>query len=176
MSSIVSQLAPTVIARQTAASASLGAIKYATYVDSNGVDTGEPQVLMRVFNNTGGALLQGGVYAITFSGTEASWLQIIAVAASAFDQEVCVATEAAANQTATWVVISGFCNALVDGGTNDVTDGDWLKLVAATNADAFVQDHATTRSTDTMARACGTNTGTEALTKVLLIGGAHDVD
>lgn len=165
-----------ILPRTTGASDALGQKRLASYISSAGVETGEPQMLTRLYNNTGGATVDGGVYAVSYSGDESKWLNVIAVAAAAFNQEYAVSVGVVATGAVGWFVTAGFCDALVDGDTTDVADGDWLKLVAGTNADAFIQDHATTRSTDSVARACGANTTTEAKVKVLMLGGDFDND
>jgi hypothetical protein len=166
-----------ILPRTTGASDALGQKKLGSYISSAGVETGEPQTLTRIYNNSGGATVDGGVYAIAYSGDESKWLQVIDVAAAGFDQEYAVSIGVIEADAVGWFCTAGFCNALVDGDSANVADGDYLKMTAATNADAFiVEGTPTTFTTDTIAVACGANTSTEALVKVLLLGGPHDND
>lgn len=166
-----------ILPRTTGASDALGQKKFGSYISSAGVETGEPQTLTRLYNDSGGATIDGGVYAVAYSGDESKWLRVIDVAAVAYDQEYAVSIGVIGDGEAGWFCTAGFCDALVDGDSVNVADGDYLRMVAATNADAFVAEAtATTFTTDTIAVACGANTGTEAKVKVLLLGGPHDND
>lgn len=66
------------------------------------------------------------------------------------------------------VQIKGFCEANVDGDTSDVTADDYLEVIAA--GTAFVLDHATARSTNSVARAIDGNTGAAAVSSIYLLG------
>jgi hypothetical protein len=91
------------------------------------------------------------------------------------NRQLVVASAAYADQTWGWYTFAGYCDALVDGDATDVTKDDYLKIVAGTNADAFIDD-TTSRTADSAAIACADNTATQALTKVFLLGDPCDVD
>jgi hypothetical protein len=161
-------------ARDTIGSNTPGKMSYSEYVSSAGVNTGEPQYRKRVFNNTGGALVTGAVYMVAY-GAAGKNPQIIACAAVTANCYVCVATEAAADQTWTDVVMEGVVDAMVEG-TTDVAAADFLKIVAATDADAFIKD-GTTKTTDSFAIALAAQAANSAvLTKVWLTGEIGDID
>ncbi len=66
------------------------------------------------------------------------------------------------------VQIKGFCEANVDGDSSDVTPDDYVEVIAA--GTAFVLDHATVRSTNSVARAVDGNTGAAAISTIYLLG------
>jgi hypothetical protein len=130
---------------------------------------------VRLYNNSGGATLAGGVYTVTFTGVVTTNPQVIDCAAVTVDVQVVVALEVIPDGDWGWFAVQGYCDALVDGDSADVAAGDFLKIVAGTNADAFIKDGAS-RTADSFAIACEANTSTEALKKVYLFGDFGDID
>ena len=121
------------------------------------------------------AAVKGGVYRIAYDGDEESNPKAVACTAQTIDQLYCVATAATLENAWGWFAVQGYVDALVDGGT-DVAKDDFLKNVAATDADALVKD-GTSLSADTIAIACEAETETPAtLNKVYLIGRYADTD
>ena len=159
--------------RTTLTDTNPGAGLFNEYIDSNGVQTHEPQYWIKVYNGTSGALTKGGVYMVVYDGDEETNPKLAAPATVAADAQVVVATAASADATWCWVVVSGYVDALVEG-TTDVAKDDFLK---ATNAQIYFVKDATTKSTDSAAIACAAQAANSAvLTKVYLIGDLVDID
>lgn len=157
-----------------------GHVRWVTYADSNGKPQGQTKIC-KLYNGRGSACLQGGVYRIVFDSTAATPMRVATITAQTVNQRYAVALNATADAAWDWFAIEGDVNALVDGDTTDVAVGDTLKVVAATNADAFIQDTSVSTttavpSTDTIAIAREANTGAEALKRVYLVGEVADVD
>jgi hypothetical protein len=162
--------------RNVAAGDSPGQIRLISYVNSSGVETGEACRIVRLFNDRGAACVLGGVYMVDFDATVAQNLKVATcVAETSVQRQVVVAMAATADQAWGWFAYAGYVDALVDGDTTDVAAGDYLKITAGTNADAFL-GNTTSRTVDSFAIAMAANTSTEALTKVFLLGDPADVD
>lgn len=165
------------LGRGTISTFPLGAIRQVSYTDTSGTETKEPQKQVFLINKTGGATIAGGVYMIAYDGDEETNPKCIACAAVTVDVNTVVATEVLDDAECGWFVYAGYCNAMVDGDATDVAKDDTLKIVAGTNADAFIQDTASAvRTADSAGIACEANTGTQALKKVFLFGDRHDID
>ena len=164
--------------RDTIANDYPGATRMNTYVSSLaanlGTETRQPQWLIKLFNDLGSAAVVGRPYVISFDGADLDQIpKAITPATIAADQYVVVAVEAVADQAWGWYCCAGWVDALVDGGTNDVTAGDYLKVA---NAGTSFVDDGTARTTDTCAKASTTNTGAAAMQKILLLGDRADID
>ena len=155
-------------ARSTLANDTPGALKTITYVDSNGVDTNDPQVLIRLYNDTGSATTDGQVFLVSFDGDEETNPNITTPATSSVYSTYVVSYGAVANATWGWFTIAGYCNALVEG-TTDVAKDDMLQ---GSNGNAyFIQDGGATRTTDSIAIATAAQATNSAVsTKVYLFG------
>jgi hypothetical protein len=164
-----------IIGRSTIANDTPGQVRLVSYTTSAGVETNEPQRQVRLFNDTGAACVKGGVYMVGFDATEEQNPKIEVCAAVTVNRQLVVAVEATADQTWGWFAYAAYVDALVDGDTTDISAGDYLKIVAGTNPDAFIDD-STSRTADSAAIAMEANTGTQALTKVFLFGDPCDVD
>lgn len=139
--------------------------------------SGLPRLDMRVYNGTGGTLTVNNWYEITFDGDEETNPKIVAIASGAASgvangvvKYVCVATEAAASATWTWVTFWGYCSPFVEGAT-DVAKDDYLKFLTSTSVVAPVKD-GTPRTVDSVAIACEAQTtaGNTTTAKVFLLG------
>lgn len=158
----------------TAAGVVPGAERIVKYVDSSGNVSGyQKQVLL--YNATGGACVAGAVYMVNYDGDEETNPSVIAEVAGTANREMVVATAATASTAWGWFVYAGYVDAMVEG-TTDVAKDDYLKIVEATDADAFIKD-GTTLTADSFAIACAAQAANSAvLTKVFLLGGEHDPD
>ncbi len=164
-----------VIGRSTVALDSPGQIRYGSYVNSSGVETNEAFRMVRLFNDTGGATIKNAVYMVGFDGDLTQNPKIETCAAVTVDRQLVVATEAYADQTWGWYVFAGVYDVMVEG-TTDVAVGDYLKLVAATDADALIKD-GTSRTADSVAIACAAQAANSAVaTKCFLFGDRCDID
>jgi hypothetical protein len=127
---------------------------------------------VRLYNPSGSALTQYGVYEVFAGGTAATAPnpRVQAVGSSVANRQrvFCVATAATAATSWDWFVVQGNCTALVDGGT-DVTAGDILKPVASQVY--LVQDHATVPTVSGMAISHQTFTDTPAAAKAIYLIG-----
>jgi hypothetical protein len=165
-----------IMPRSLLASDSPGAVKLVSFVSSAGVETGDVGKAVRLFNDRGSACVQGGVYMVGFDATVAQNPKVeTCVAETSVSRQVVVAMDATADQAWGWFFYAGYCNALVDGDATDVAAGDYLKITAGTNADAFI-GNTTSRTVDSFAIAMEANTSTEALKKVFMLGDPADVD
>jgi hypothetical protein len=163
--------------RSTLAEDTPGAIRYGEYVSSAGVNTHEPQVMVRLFNDTAAACVKSAIYMVDYDGDEEENPKVIAIAADAAGggRWVVVATEATADQAWGWFVIFGYVDALVEG-TGDVAKDDYLKTTAATSTTGFVVD-GTARTVDSFAMATEAQADAgEIAIKVYLLGQRADVD
>lgn len=170
---------PGIPGRSILAEDSPGFIRHATYVELKdptattfGRQTHEPQVLQRLYNATGGALVLGRPYAIVEEDDEETSPKLIdpATAGAGAEVRVGVAIDVAADTTWTYAVIQGYVDALCDGGTNDITEGDYLEVDNA--GTAFTSDGATrtANSAARFAEDAAYTSATEALKKVYLLG------
>lgn len=165
-----------VLPRSLLAGDSPGQIRLVSYINSSGVETGDVCRQVRLFNDRGSACVVGGVYMVDFDATVAQNLKVATcVAETSVQRQVVVASAATADQTWGWFTFAGYCDALVDGDTTDVAAGDYLKITAGTNADAFI-GNTTSRTVDSFAIAMAANTSTEALKLVFMLGDPADVD
>ena len=170
---------PTVVAhgvapRTTLANETPLASLFNTYITSAGVQTGEPQEWVRLFNDTGAAAVVGRPYIIIHDGDEEENPKAATPASTAAGANtyVVVAMEAVADQDWGWYCWRGYVDAMVDGDSTDVTKDDYL-LVA--NAATAFTDNTTTRTAQSAAIACEDNTGAAALKKIYLFGDPVDV-
>lgn len=143
---------------------------------TTGVVEGE-RTEIKLYNGSGDTV-KGGVYRVSFTGTEETQPQIVDIAAAVtVDEYYVVSLKIVPDATFAWFAIQGYVDALVDGDTTDVTAGDSLKMTAATSANALTIDQADNSVTaDTIAMACEGNTGAAALKKVYLLGDRKDAD
>lgn len=160
--------------RSTLADDTPGALRMCSYVTSAGVETKEPQLQVRLFNDTGSAMVVGQVYVTNFDGDEEKNPKVAVISAlSAGDERwVVVATATTADQAWGWFVIKGYVDALVEG-TTDVAVDDYLKTTAATSTTGLIKDQAvgSGRTTKTAAIACAAQTAnSNVATKIYLIG------
>lgn len=164
-----------IIPRSNTALDSPGQIRLRSYVDSNGVETGDVCRQVRLYNATGGALVAGATYMVDFDGDEETNPKVIACAAVTVDVQVVIAQEATATASWGWFTYAGYCDALVEG-TTDVAKDDYLKIVAGTSATSFIKD-GTARTSDSGAIATAAQTANSSvLTKVFLLGDRFDID
>lgn len=117
---------------------SLGQVEFIAPND----DTGLWYNRLLAYNATGGALVAGSCYVLSYDGDEEQNPKVIVAAAVATSQRhLCVATAATADATIDWVVVEGYYSVNVDG-TTDIAKDDFLKLAPATDADALIKDGA----------------------------------
>lgn len=151
-----------------------GAIRYFEYVDSNGVNTHEPQIRVRLYNATGGACVVGASYMVSYDGDEESNPSVIACAAVTPPVWVVFATEATPAASWGWFIIAGYADILVEG-TTDVAKDDFLESTPATSATALIKD-GTSKTTGSVAIACAAQAANSAvLTKCYIIGEAPNI-
>lgn len=138
-------------------------------------DPTNPQFIrkdVKLYNGTGGALTAGGLYEAFVGGTARTdpnpRVKAIGASAGGRPRLYCVALAATAAATWDWFAVYGNVQALVDGDTNDVAAGDYLKPVASSVN--LVLDHATVPTAACVGAAHGANGGTAALTWILLAG------
>ena len=163
-----------VMGRSSLANDTPGARRAVSYIASDGTVTNEPQIQHRIYNGLGAASVTGGAYVIAYDGDEETNPKFILPVTAAFDSECCVTPAIVADATWSWVVTAGYVDALVEG-TTDVVKDDFLKVTQANGA-SFITD-TSTRSADSMAIAtAGQTSATPTLTKIFILGGAHDVD
>lgn len=161
--------------RSTACDDSPGATKLGSYVTSAGVETKEPQALVRLINNSGGALVKNQVVLVEYTGLGTTNPGVITVAAKTPNYFAVVATEAVAASAFSWFVFQGYVDALVEG-TTDVAVGDFLKLVAGTSSTGFIKD-GTAKTTKSFAIAHAAQaTDSAVAAKVYLFGETADPD
>lgn len=165
-----------IMGRSTLASDTPAQVKYGCYIDpTTGVETNEGNRMVRLYNNTGAATVQGGVYQVTWGATEATLVQVIAGAATTVDVEMVVAEGVVAIGAWGWFFWGGMCPALVEG-TTDVSVADFLKFVTGTSSNGFIKD-GTARTGKSFAIAYAAQAANSAvLTKVFLLGGRADAD
>lgn len=125
----------------------------------------------RLYNGSGGATVAGRVYKIVYDGDEETTPKVVACTATAtLLQHVAVATEATADATWGWFAIKGHYSVFVNGDATDVTKDDFLKITAATDDDAFIDD-TTARTANSFAIATESETdATPSRIRVYLIG------
>jgi hypothetical protein len=152
-----------------------GGTRWVAYLDAT---TGAPEGMQKQVKlyNASGDTVKGGVYRVAMDGDEETNPKVVDVTAQTIAQFYVVSPKVITDATWGWFVIEGPCLALVDGDTTDVAKDDFLKLIAGTNADAFVSDGTATLTDDSLAIACEANTSTEALKKVILLGLVKDAD
>lgn len=125
---------------------------------------GSRYYVMRAYNATGGALVAGQPYLLygNTGGDEEFTPAVLAVAGlAAVPRRVCIATEAAAAATYTWVAVQGWVDGVLLTGT--VTKGDFAKLATGTSTTRLTTDGTTqtVASLGTLAQAgSSTHTGT----------------
>ena len=129
-----------------------------------------------LYNACGAALAAGDVVVVNYDGDEETNPQVGVCAALAVYQEVAVFKETASGGTSLadatwgWFVVQGYVDAKCNGDSVDITKDDFLKIVAGTDADAFV-DNTTARTTNSHAIACADETdATPSVTLVYLFG------
>jgi hypothetical protein len=131
---------------------------------------------IKVFNDTGGALVVGDCYHLTVAGgLEAETPKVIAWTDAGNDnfRDLVVATEAIADQAYGWVCFAGTVDAHVEG-TTDVAVGDFLML--DTNSAAGVTALITsggaveTNSTVAVAQEAQATAGVATKAQVFLLG------
>lgn len=139
------------------------------YVNSTtgAVEGGRTEVMLY---NASGVAVKGGVYRMVFDGDEETNPKIADLSTQTVAQYAVVALRATPDATWDWFAIEGEVDALVDGDATDVAKDDFLKVVTATNGDAFIQDSADTISAASIARAMEATTAVESLKKVFLLG------
>lgn len=132
--------------------------------------SGETGWAIRLFKPTGAALVKGAVVKIAYSGQASGDPQVATVTsgAAAFDRVV-VAAEAVSSGTFGWFFFAGVCDAMVDG-TTDVTLGDYLKMVAGTDNDAFIKDGTALTINSCAVAMAAQASDANVLTKVRLLG------
>lgn len=126
---------------------------------------------LRAYNNTGAALTKNNWYQIKFDGDEETNPNIAAiVSGTANIQVVCVATEAAASATWTWVVVWGYYSPFVEG-TTDVAKDDFLKFDTSVSTVAPIKD-GTAQTANSVAIACEAQTtaGNATAARVFILG------
>lgn len=128
---------------------------------------------VRLYNGTGGALTQYGVYEVWAGGTAATAPnpRVRAAGASVTNRHRvwCVATAATADASWDWFVVQGNTTALVEGTATDVAAGDILKPVASQVYLVF--DHGTVPTLNAIAIAHGAQAANAAVaTPIYLIG------
>ena len=160
--------------RTTLTDESPGARLFNTYITSAGVQTGEGQEWVRLFNDSGAAAVKGQPYLLMHDGDEEENLKAITVASTAAGVPalIVVAMEAVADQAWGWYCWRGTLDAMVDGDATDVAVDDYLQVA---NAGTAFTDNTTTRTAQSAAIAMEANTGAAALKKIYLFGMPVDV-
>lgn len=132
---------------QDAFSSAPGHVRSRTWIDDAG--NTRTQSVKWLFNDLGAAAVVATPYVIRYNAEGNQNPSIAALAAAPTDtpEHVCVALTAVADQTWGYFVTEGFCEALVEGGT-DVTKGDYLSADASLAA--FKED-STTRTKNSFA-------------------------
>ncbi len=127
--------------------------------------------VVRLYNGSGGAVTAGAVYKVVYDGDEETNPKVVACTATAtLLQNVVVATEATADAAWGWFAFKGTYSVLCNGDATDISKDDFLKIVVATDADAFVDD-TTARTVNSFAIACEAETdATPSRIRVYLIG------
>lgn len=154
--------------RNTLALESPMAVRRAAYQGSN---EELYNIQIRLCNKSGGDTVVGRVYKVVYDGDEETNPKAVACTATATVlQHVVIAQEVLADGAFGWFTIQGYCDAFVNGDSTDVTKDDFLKIVAATDDDAFVDD-TTARTANSFAIACADETdATPSLTRIYLFG------
>jgi hypothetical protein len=151
-----------------------GQIRYQSYITSAGVETNEPQVLVRLYNSLAAAAstVKGGAYQVIYTGAGLN-PGILLPAAVTANVNIVIAPAIYLTATWGWYVWAGYVDALVEGAT-DVAIGDFLKVTAP---NAYLITDGATRTTDSFAVACEAQaSATPTLAKVFLFGAEADVD
>lgn len=162
-------LAHSYASRSTGCDDTPGALRMAYYSSSTGVETKEPQLQIRLINNTGGALVKSQVMLVEFTGLATTNYGVITVATKTPPYYAVVATEAVAIGAFSWFVIQGYCDALVQG-TTAVAAGDFLKIAQATSTTGYLKD-GTSKTTSSHAIAHAAQaTASNVAAKVCLLG------
>lgn len=104
-----------------------------------------------LYNAMGAATTAGKVYRVSFDGDADVNPKVVACAAIAgVYQEIAVGIDTCASAVGGWYAVEGYTEAEVNGDSTDVNKDDFLKIVAATDADAFV-GNTTTRTANSHA-------------------------
>lgn len=99
-----------------------------------------------LYNGAGAATVVGRVYRILYVGdADTNPKAATCAAISGVYQEVAVAVEVIASAAWGWFAVEGYVMASVNGDSVDVAKGDFVKVVVATDDDAFV-GNTTTRT------------------------------
>ncbi len=158
---------PGIYGRSTLALDTPGAIRFQTYVETDGTSTQEEQWQIKLLNNTGSSTAEGECYTIGYDGDEETNLKLVVPATNAVGVDVVVATGVVANNKFGWFVCKGWCRALVEG-TTDVAKDDFLKAV---NAQKYLVKDAATESAKSVAISSAAQAADSAvLTKVYVQG------
>lgn len=126
------------------------------HVDTEGYE-GLWQKQIRVFNDTGGALVVGDCYHLTASGLPEENPKVLDFTDAGNDnyRMLVVAVEAIADQSYGWVAFAGYVDAHVEG-TTDVAVGDYLFLDTNSGGGvtALITSGGTVETNSTVAIAC----------------------
>jgi hypothetical protein len=173
---------PGIPGRSILAEDSPGFIRHATYVEAYdptlttfGRQTQEPQRLMRVYNGCARALVKGEPLVVQWDGDEEFFPKVIVPAATTApdDNWPAIALEVTADLVWCWVVIEGYCDALVLGSASLDKD-DFLKMSAAGTASLIVDG--ATKTADSVAIATETQTTVSTILKKIYLLGERMVD
>ena len=93
--------------RSTGCDDTPGSFRMGYYSSSTGVETKEPQLLVRLINNTGGALVKSQVVLVEYTGLGTTNPGVITVATKTPPYYAVVATEAVAAGAFSWFVCQG---------------------------------------------------------------------
>lgn len=126
---------------------------------------------VRLYNGTGGTINKGECYRVAFDGDEETNPKAANVVTLAnVYQYVVVALADLADAVWGDFAIQGYCDAMCNGDSTDISKDDFLTVNDSTDDDAFIGD-TTTRTVNSMAIACAAETdSTPSLTRVYLLG------
>jgi hypothetical protein len=127
-----------------------GHVRADTMIDDEGYE--RQRSLKWLKNSTGAAVVIGRPYVVRHAGGGQEAFTVEKVAASPTDtvEEVVVAIEETADETFGWFCSDGFCEALVEGGT-DCTAGDYLSVDDDIVTDGAFKEDTTTRTKNSFA-------------------------
>lgn len=124
-----------------------GTKRTATWYDDAGKARQRTEIWL--YNAIGSVLVPGAVYLLAYDGDGDTNPKLAACAALAVYQEVVVVVNATPIGAWDWFAFEGYVEASCNGATA-LTKDDYLKVVAGTDADAFV-DNTTARTVNSHA-------------------------
>jgi hypothetical protein len=128
---------------------------------------GTYQSQIRLYNGTGGAMVAGRVYVLSYDGDEETNPKCGTPATLAIYQHVVVAINATASATWDWFAIQGYVDALVEG-TTDVAKDDFLEVL---NTETSFKKDGAAKTVNSPAIACAAQAAdSSVLTRVYLFG------